>query len=88
MVVSFDGMITYVNAGWEGSSHDLPVLQHSIVEPQFDFPHPSPGTPVCWCNMCSVLSPIMWSSLNDMLSICAQGSTIWWTPHIQIRLGT
>lgn len=43
MVVSFDGMIRYVNAGCEGSSHDLPVLQHSIVEPKFDLPHPSSG---------------------------------------------
>ena len=84
MVVSFDGMITYVNTNWEGSSHDLPVLQHSIVEPKFDFPHPSLGTPVSWYNMCSVLSPIMWSSLNAIFSIGAQGSSIWWIPHIQM----
>ena len=88
MVVSFDDMITYVNVGWEGSSDDLLLLQHSIVEPKFDFPHPSPGTPVSWYNMCLVLSPTIWSSLNDIFSKRAQGSTIWWIPHIQIRLGT
>jgi len=26
VVVSFDMMITYLNAGWEGSAHDITVL--------------------------------------------------------------
>ena len=84
MVVSFDDMITYENAGWEESSHDLSILQQSIVEQKFDFPHPSPGTLVTWYNMYLVLSPTMWSSLNVIFLIRAQGSTIWWISHIKI----
>jgi len=43
-VVLFDMMFTYVNAGWEGSAHDLPVLKDSLSQRKFDFPHPKPGT--------------------------------------------
>jgi len=37
-------MFTYVNAGWEGSSHDLLVLNDSLSQHEFDFPHPKLGT--------------------------------------------
>ena len=37
-------MFTYVNAGWEGSSHDLPVLKDSLSQRKFDFPLPQPGS--------------------------------------------
>ena len=30
-VVSVDMMFTYVNAGWEGSSYDLPMLKDSLT---------------------------------------------------------
>ena len=45
-VVSFDMMFTYVNVGWEGSSHDLPVLKDSLSQRKFHFPHPQPGTQI------------------------------------------
>ena len=31
-LVSFDMMFTYVNAGWEGSAHDMPVLKDSLSQ--------------------------------------------------------
>jgi len=42
-VVNFDMMFTYVNVGWEGSTHDLPVLKDSLTQRKYDFPHPEPG---------------------------------------------
>ena len=39
-VVSFDMMFTYLNVGWEGSAYDIAVLQDSMFQPKFNFPHP------------------------------------------------
>ena len=36
-------IFTYNNAGWEESVDDVRVLGHSVLNPQFHFPHPFEG---------------------------------------------
>ncbi|KAL9668287.1 hypothetical protein QQ045_002667 [Rhodiola kirilowii] len=40
---SFDMLFTFVNAGWEGSVHDITVLKDSINQANHCFPHPPTG---------------------------------------------
>ena len=35
---------TYLNIDWEESAHDMIVLRDSMLQPNFNFPHPPPCT--------------------------------------------